>query len=82
MKQSRTKRTFRKVVGSYPVIVQEDVSGGYWVSCPTFEGCYSQGETIEESLENIREAISLCREELRKPPARRSQNVSLHFVRV
>jgi predicted RNase H-like HicB family nuclease len=27
-------------------------------------GCYSQGETIEEALENIREAIALCLEDM------------------
>jgi len=30
---------------------------GYDVSCPTLKGCHSQGETEEEALENIRDAI-------------------------
>lgn len=49
----------------YPVVIEEDERGGYVVTCPSFEGCYSQGETIEEALANIREAIELCLEELR-----------------
>ncbi|MFZ5768531.1 MAG: type II toxin-antitoxin system HicB family antitoxin [Bacillota bacterium] len=49
----------------YPVIIEEDERGGYVVVCPAFEGCYSQGETVEEALANIREAIELCLEELR-----------------
>ena len=32
----------------------------YWATCPELEGCNTQGETIEEIRENMREAISLC----------------------
>lgn len=44
---------------SYPVIIEQDQSG-YVVSCPVFKGCYSQGNTIDEALNNIKEAIELC----------------------
>ncbi len=40
----------------YPVIIEEDQSGGYVVVYPSFEGCYGQGKTVEEALANIREA--------------------------
>ncbi len=30
---------------------------GYDVSCPTLQGCHSQGDTKEEAIENIRDAI-------------------------
>jgi len=46
-------------VKSYPVIIEQDQSG-YVVSCPVFKGCYSQGNTIDEALNNIKEAIELC----------------------
>lgn len=60
----------------YPVIIEEDERGGYVAVCPAFEGCYTQGDTVEEALANIREAIELCLEELRAegrevPPPRR-----------
>lgn len=48
----------------YPVIIKPDISGGYVISCPTFQGCYSQGETVDEALKNIKEVIELCIEEL------------------
>jgi predicted RNase H-like HicB family nuclease len=32
------------------------------VSCPALPGCHSQGETIEEALENIKDAIRGCME--------------------
>ena len=38
--------------------------GGYVVVCPSIQGCYSQGKTVEEALANIREAIELCLEDL------------------
>ena len=34
------------------------------MQCPSLPGCYSQGETVEESLANIREAIELVLEDL------------------
>ena len=44
----------------YPVILEKDEEeGGFVVTCPILRGCVSQGETEEEALENIRDAISL-----------------------
>ncbi|MGI8884092.1 MAG: type II toxin-antitoxin system HicB family antitoxin [Pyrinomonadaceae bacterium] len=41
----------------YKVILQKSEEG-YSVSCPGLPGCWSQGATEEEALENIRDAIS------------------------
>ena len=46
----------------FPVFVEKD-EDGYVVECPLFRGCYSQGETLDEALNNIREVIELCLEE-------------------
>ncbi|MHB1927494.1 MAG: type II toxin-antitoxin system HicB family antitoxin [Leptospirillum sp.] len=44
----------------YPVILEKDEEeGGFVATCPILRGCVSQGETEEEALENIRDAISL-----------------------
>ena len=51
---------------TYPVIIEED-SGGYVITCPVFEGCYSQGDTIDEALENIKEVIELCLDDNKNP---------------
>ncbi|MBF8276134.1 MAG: hypothetical protein HW390_1207 [Candidatus Brocadiaceae bacterium] len=40
----------------YPVVVHES-EYGYDVHCPILPGCHSQGDTLEESLENIKDAI-------------------------
>ena len=43
---------------NYKVIIEPDMeSGGYIAYCPTLRGCVSEGETIEESLENIKKAM-------------------------
>lgn len=47
----------------FPIIVEQDEDNIYIVSCPAFKGCHSQGKTIEEALDNIREVIEMCMEE-------------------
>lgn len=41
-----------------PIVLEADAEG-YFVSCPALQGCYSQGETYEEAVENIKDAIRL-----------------------
>ena len=43
----------------YSVVVHKAGEGGYWVEVPALPGCYSQGETREEALGNVKEAIQL-----------------------
>lgn len=38
------------------VILRPEKEGGYSVAIPALPGCYSEGETVEEALANIREA--------------------------
>ena len=39
-------------------IIHEDEDGGYWAEVPVLPGCATQGDTIEELLANLREAIA------------------------
>ena len=41
-----------------PVIIEKD-KDGYFAYCPTLQGCYTQGDTFEEVLKNIIDAIRL-----------------------
>ncbi|HEY0701568.1 MAG TPA: type II toxin-antitoxin system HicB family antitoxin [Candidatus Acidoferrales bacterium] len=50
----------------FKVLLEPDEDGGYVVVCPSLPGCYSQGESVEEALTNIREAIELCLEDLQE----------------
>ena len=45
------------------LIEPDEEDGGFVVTCPSLPGCYSQGDTLDESLANIREAIELCLED-------------------
>ncbi len=43
---------------SYDVILHPDTEdGGYWVECPALPGCSSQGDTVEEALDMIKDSI-------------------------
>ena len=44
------------------VLITKGEDGWYVVTLPTLPGCISQGRTIREAVQNIREAISLYRE--------------------
>ena len=46
----------------YPITIYKDEEGWYVVECPIIPGCLSQGETKEEAITNIQEAIQLCLE--------------------
>ena len=41
----------------FKVVLEPEEDGGYCVHCPALKGCHSQGETVEEALANIKEAI-------------------------
>jgi len=45
-------------VYKFSVVVERD-SNGYWALCPELQGCYIQGDTYEEVMENIKDAIRL-----------------------
>ena len=49
---------------NFKVVLVQDVDGGYIVSCPALAGCHSQSDSMEEALENIKEAIVGCLESL------------------
>jgi len=48
------------------VIIEQDEDGVFIAECPALQGCYAQGKTYEEVIENIRDVIALCIEELKE----------------
>ena len=42
------------------VLVHEAEEGGFWAEVPSIPGCASQGDSFEELVSNIREAIEAC----------------------
>jgi predicted RNase H-like HicB family nuclease len=59
----------------FKVILHPDLEdGGYWVECPELPGCSSQGDSVEEALDMIRDAIKghlEVQEELKKEAAQK-----------
>ena len=67
--------------GKFPIVLQKEEEGGYSVTNLGLEGCYSQGETVEEALANIKEATLLCLEDENDSLVQK-EDVSLHLITV
>jgi len=66
-----------------PVFIEKDEDGFYVVECPLFEGCYSQGKTVDEALRNIREVVDMILEEQKNRDilkTYRPKELSLHTI--
>ena len=46
----------------FHVLIEQDEDGGYVGKVPELKGCLSQGDTLDELMKNIKEAIELCLE--------------------
>jgi predicted RNase H-like HicB family nuclease len=51
------------------VVIERD-EHGFFAYCPQLEGCHSQGETLDEVMQNIQEAVSLYLETLSEAETR------------
>ncbi len=54
----------------FVVVIEEDEDGGYVGSIPNLPGCHSQGDTLDNLMENMKEAVELYLEvlEMEKEP--------------
>ena len=48
------------------VIIEQDEDGMYVADVPALPSCHTQGKTFEEAVENIKEVIAMCIEEMRE----------------
>ncbi len=44
---------------NYTIIFEKEEDGGYHVFCPSLKGCHAQGDSYDEALANIQDAIKL-----------------------
>lgn len=51
-----------KKVNNFTVLIEQDEDGWYVAFVPDIQGCHTQGKTIQEVLDRIKEAIELCLE--------------------
>jgi predicted RNase H-like HicB family nuclease len=57
----------RAIGMTFKVVLELSEEGGYTVYVPALLGCLSKGDTVEEALQNIREAIQLYLEPVEEP---------------
>jgi len=69
-------------VESFAVVIHEDPEGGFWAEVPALPGCYSQGGTIDELRENVREAITGVLEVMREQGRQPEPNIQILEVPV
>ncbi|HEY4715892.1 MAG TPA: type II toxin-antitoxin system HicB family antitoxin [bacterium] len=50
---------------NYTIILEREEDGGYHAFCPALPGCHTQGDTYDETMENIKDAVKLYIESLK-----------------
>jgi predicted RNase H-like HicB family nuclease len=63
-------------------VIHEEPEGGFWAEVPALPGCYSQGDSIEELMDNVSEAIALVLEVLREQGGQPESNIRILDVAV
>ena len=85
MARKVVKTKMKRETYNLPVVLEKDEDGFYVAECPLFEGCYTQGKTIDEALRNIEEVIDLVLEEKDNRALLknyRPESVGLHTVSI
>jgi len=52
----------------FTVLIEKDENGTYIAEVPDLKGCYTQGDSVEEVMKNIKEVIGMCLEEQNVTP--------------
>ena len=60
-KQPSRSRTYQT-----QVVIEVDEDGKYVAWCPALQACYTQGDSFEEAVQNIRDVIAMCLVELKE----------------
>jgi predicted RNase H-like HicB family nuclease len=53
---------------TFTVIIEKDENGTYVAEVPDLRGCYTQGDSVEDVMKNIKEVIEMCLEEQNVTP--------------
>ena len=61
----------------YAVVIHKDSDSGFWGEVPALPGCYSQGETVSELMENLREAIAGVLEVMQEQGREAEENIQI-----
>ena len=64
------------------MVIHAEPGGGFWAEVPALPGCYSQGESIPELLDRVREAITGILDALREQGTEPESNVRILDIAV
>ncbi len=59
----------QKKVRNFTVLLEQDEDGIYVAKVPDIPGCYTQGKTVQQAMERIKEAIQVCLEADKEQPS-------------
>ncbi len=57
---NRLIKDMEKTIFDFTVLIEQDEDGVYIATVPDLDGCYTQGKTVSEALDRIKEAIEVC----------------------
>lgn len=74
----------KKTFYQYTVFIEPCEEGGYFADCPSLPGCHVQGETLEQTLKEMRTAIDAYVEDLksRREPVPQPKQVTIASIGV
>ena len=52
----------KRKIKNFTVLIEQDEDGIYVAKVPDISGCYTQGKTVQQAMERIKEAIQVCLE--------------------
>lgn len=67
---------------NYTIVVRRSLSGHYIASCSSIPECHAQGDTYEEAIQNVKEALQLCVEYMQEQGERLPEEVGSEKVLV
>ena len=58
----------QRKIRNFTVLIEQDEDGIYVAKVPDIQGCYTQGKTVQQVMERIKEAIQVCLEADKEQP--------------
>lgn len=76
------RKSLKKKIYQFTAIFEKNEDGGYTVTVPSLPGCISEGDTFDEALKNIKEAITLYLEVMQKNKEKIKEEEEIIFAPV
>jgi predicted RNase H-like HicB family nuclease len=70
---------------NYQVVIEQDEDGYFVAEVPGIKACYTQGRTFEEVIENIKDVLQMCLEEMKsrgEEPPEQSEIIGIKRLEV